>query len=55
MIRLSIDNKPVVAAEGTTVLEAASLLGIEIPALCHLKGIQTQPSCMVCTVKDNRS
>jgi len=55
MIRLCIDNKPVVAAEGTTVLEAASLLGIEIPALCHLKGIQTQPSCMVCTVKDNRS
>lgn len=38
--------------EGTTILQAAAAMGIEIPSMCHLPGIQHQPSCMICMVKD---
>lgn len=37
---------------GTTVLQAAALLGIEIPAMCYREGHSCHPSCMVCMVKD---
>ncbi len=52
MIKLTIDNTPVVVEEGTTVLQAAALLGIEIPMMCYLEGHSCHPSCMVCMVKD---
>jgi len=37
MINLTIDNKPVVVSKGTTVLKAASSIGIDIPSLCYMK------------------
>jgi len=52
MIRLTIDHKEIEAAEGTTILQAASALGIEIPTMCYLADIKGHPSCMVCTVLD---
>ena len=52
MIKLTIDNTPVEVEEGTTVLQAAAALGIEIPTMCYLKGHSCHPSCMVCMVKD---
>jgi NADPH-dependent glutamate synthase beta subunit-like oxidoreductase len=52
MIKLTIDNTPVEVEEGTTVLQAAALLGIEIPTMCYLEGHSCHPSCMVCMVKD---
>ena len=52
MIKLTIDNTPVQVTEGTTVLQAAAQLGIEIPAMCYLEGHSCHPSCMVCMVKD---
>ncbi len=56
MINLIIDNKPVVVKKGTTVLEAASSIGIEIPTLCHMKledlNIENKPGgCRVCVVE----
>ena len=35
-VNLKINNIPVVAPEGATILEAAHLVGIRIPTLCYL-------------------
>ncbi|MHB9108472.1 MAG: FAD-dependent oxidoreductase [Armatimonadota bacterium] len=50
---MTIDNQVVEVAEGSTILEAARQLGIEIPTLCHLEGLPPQTSCFVCVVKVN--
>ncbi len=52
MIRLEIDGKPVEVPPGETVLAAARRLGITIPALCFLEGLEPFASCMVCLVKN---
>lgn len=50
-ICLRIDGREVSVAAGTTILAAAAGLGIEIPVLCHLKGVQEEARCMVCAVE----
>ena len=37
MVKLTIDNKPVEVAEGTTILKAARQAGINIPTLCYFE------------------
>ena len=36
---------------GSTILEAARVLGIEIPTLCYRQGCEPSTSCMVCVVR----
>ena len=55
MINLKINSKEVSVPEGTTILDAAKSIGVDIPTMCYLKGNSNHPSCMVCVVKDNRS
>ncbi|MCK5565891.1 MAG: FAD-dependent oxidoreductase [Planctomycetes bacterium] len=55
MITLTIDNKTVQVPEGSTILDAANKLGIEIPSMCFLKDFAPSTSCMVCVVKVNDS
>ena len=55
MPKLTIDNREVEVAAGTTILDAAAKLGIEIPTLCFLKGCSPSTSCMVCVVRVNGS
>lgn len=50
-VNLTIDGIEMEVDNGTTVLEAARLVGIEIPTLCHLKGIHESSSCRVCVVE----
>lgn len=50
-VNLTIDNVKVEVNKGTTVLEAARTLGIEIPTLCFLKDINEVSSCRVCLVE----
>ncbi|MGX8708022.1 MAG: [FeFe] hydrogenase, group A, partial [Bacteroidales bacterium] len=55
-IKLTIDNIPVTVAPGTTILDAAQSIGIDIPTLCHidLKGtcVKNNPaSCRICVVE----
>ena len=55
-IKLTIDNRPVRVAPGTTILDAAASVGIIIPTLCHidLKGTcvkNTPASCRICVVE----
>ena len=55
-VNLTIDKKPVVVKKGTTILEAASGIGIHVPTLCHMKlddlNIENKPGgCRVCVVE----
>jgi len=55
-VNLIIDNKPVVVKAGTTILEAASGIGVHVPTLCHMKlddlNIENKPGgCRVCMVE----
>ena len=55
-VNLIIDNEPVVVKAGTTILEAASGIGVRIPTLCHMKlndfNIENKPGgCRVCMVE----
>ncbi|MBC2578720.1 NADH-dependent [FeFe] hydrogenase, group A6 [Clostridium sp. DJ247] len=55
LITLTINNRQVQVESGTTILEAAKLLNINIPTLCHLKlhnEVENKPgSCRVCMVE----
>ena len=56
MVKLTIDNKVVEVAEGTTILKAARQAGINIPTLCYfeLDGMkfENKPGgCRVCVVE----
>ena len=50
-VNLKINNIPVVAPEGATILEAAHLAGIRIPTLCYLKEINAIGACRMCMVE----
>ncbi len=51
MVNLTIDNKPVSVEDGTTILEAARKVGINIPTLCFLKEINEIGACRICVVE----
>ncbi len=51
MVRLTINDQMVTVPEGMTILEAARKVGIEIPHLCFLKGINDIGACRVCIVE----
>lgn len=51
MINLIIDGKQVEVAEGTTILDAAKTIGLEIPTLCYLEGVNHIGSCRLCVVE----
>jgi heterodisulfide reductase subunit A len=51
MITLTINDKPIEVPEGTTVLDAARQLGINIPTLCHQEGLKPYGGCRLCLVE----
>jgi hypothetical protein len=51
MPRLTIDRISVEVDKGSTILDSAKKLGIDIPALCFKEGYNPSTSCMVCIVK----
>lgn len=50
-VKITIDNKQVVIEEGTTILEAARTVGIDIPTLCYLKDVNQTGACRMCIVE----
>lgn len=55
MMNLKINGLPSFVEEGATVLDAANMVFVEIPTLCHLKGCEPETSCMLCVVKDMKT
>lgn len=53
MVKLKIDNRDVEAAEGTSVLEAARSVQIEIPTLCNHPDVDPSAGCGMCIVRIN--
>ena len=51
MVNLTIDGQKVSVPQGTTIMQAAATVGIEIPRLCYLKGINEISACKVCVVE----
>jgi len=51
MVNIVIDDKKLKAEEGTTVLEAARKLGIDIPTLCHHEAVAPYGACRLCMVE----
>ncbi len=50
-VSLTINGRDVSAAPGTTILEAAKQIDVDIPTLCYLEGINEIGACRVCVVE----
>lgn len=50
-IPFSLDDQPLLALPGETILQAATRQGIEIPHLCYAKGLRADGNCRVCVVE----
>lgn len=55
MITLKINDHPVSVAEGTTVLDAAKSLGLNIPTLCNHQDLCVAGNCRVCVVEQKNA
>jgi NADH-quinone oxidoreductase subunit G len=51
MVTLYINNEKVTVPEGTTILQAAKQVHINIPTLCHLEGPEDFGGCRLCVVE----
>jgi formate dehydrogenase major subunit len=51
MVSLTIDGRRIGVPPGTTVLEAAQWIGIRIPTMCHVPGIEPGTGCFMCAVQ----
>ena len=50
-ITLKIDGLDVKAKKGTSILDVAEKLGINIPTLCHNPALEPFGACRVCSVE----
>lgn len=50
-VSIQINGEPLEVEESLTVLEACKEIGIDIPTLCYLKGINEVGSCRMCVVE----
>jgi formate dehydrogenase major subunit len=51
LVSLAIDGREIVVPEGTSVLRAAALAGINIPKLCASDNLEAFGSCRLCAVQ----
>ena len=51
MVSLTIDGRRISVEPGSTVLDAAKWLGIRIPTMCHVPGIEPGTGCFLCAVQ----
>ena len=55
MPKVSINSYEIDVAEGTTLLQAARQLEIEVPTLCYWEGVRPMNSCMLCVVRNTKT
>ena len=53
-ITLTINSKQVKGKEGDTILEICQANGIDLPTLCHYKGLSDVGACRLCVVEIER-
>lgn len=54
-LEVFIDDKPVLVDPGTTVLQAAAMIGIEIPRFCYHERLSIAGNCRMCLVEVEKS
>ncbi|CAG2059546.1 unnamed protein product, partial [Timema podura] len=54
-IEVFIDDKSVLVDPGTTVLQAAALVGVEIPRFCYHERLSVAGNCRMCLVEVEKS
>ncbi|CAH0563651.1 unnamed protein product [Brassicogethes aeneus] len=54
-IEVFIDDKSVMVEPGTTVLQAAALVGVEIPRFCYHERLAVAGNCRMCLVEVEKS
>ncbi len=50
-MEVRINNQVVQVADGSTIWQACSSVGIHVPSLCYLKDVSQNASCGVCVVE----
>ena len=51
MVNITINGTALQVEEGTTILEAAKKIGVNVPTLCFLKEINEIAACRICVVE----
>ena len=51
VVSLTIDGRAIDVPQGTTIIDACKMLGIEIPTLCYLETLTPVNACRVCVVE----
>ncbi len=51
MLKIEIDGKQVEVDHGTTIIDAADKLGVEIPRFCYHKKLSVAANCRMCLVQ----
>ncbi len=51
MVNLKINDREVQAEAGSTILEAAQSIGIDIPTLCYHPALKPEGACRICLVE----
>lgn len=51
IVNITIDGIPVACPETTLILDAAKMVGIEIPVLCYHPDLKVRATCRVCVVE----
>src|SRR5512143_1762449 len=54
LVNLTIDGKPVSVPEGTLIVDAAKLIGIDIPVFCYHPKMEPVGMCRMCLVNIGR-
>lgn len=54
-IEVFVDDIPVMVEPGTTVLQAAAMVGVEIPRFCYHERLAVAGNCRMCLVEVERS
>ena len=55
MVKLTINNQEIDVPQGTTVLQAAQQLEIEIPVFCYHSRLAIAGNCRMCLVEMEKS
>jgi len=50
-IELTIDGLTVTVPDGSTILDAARQVGIHVPTMCNMAGLEPWTSCFICVVQ----
>ncbi len=51
LISLTIDGQPIEVPAGTTILDAAKSIGVEIPTICYHPNLTANAICRLCAVE----